>query len=91
MTETTPTRPTADCYATDGQAWSDLPLDQAVALRSAAARLAEQFTGVFGEETIERFLHTSFDQFADRATIPTFLPLMAGRFARQPVAGPSQG
>jgi hypothetical protein len=33
-----------------------------VALRSAAARLAEQFTGIFGAETIERFLHTSFDQ-----------------------------
>jgi protein-tyrosine-phosphatase len=63
--------------------WSDLPLDQAVVLRGAAARLADQFTGVFGPETVERFLHTSFDQFADRATIPTFLPLMAERFARQ--------
>jgi arsenate reductase len=81
MTETTPTVP--DTYATDRQAWSDLPLDQALALRAAAARLAEQFTGVFGAETIERFLHTSFDQFAGRATIPTFLPLMAERFARQ--------
>lgn len=76
MTDTTPA-------AASGPAWSDLPLDQAVALRSAAARLAEQFTGVFGAGTIERFLHTSFDQFADRATIPTFLPLMAERFARQ--------
>jgi arsenate reductase len=66
-----------------GKAWSDLPLDQAVALRAASTRLTEQFTGVFGIETIERFLHTSFDQFADHATIPTFLPLMAERFARQ--------
>lgn len=83
MPETTPTTPVADSYAASGQAWSDLPLDQAVALRSAATRLAEAFTGIFGEQTIERFLHTSFDQFADRATIPTFLPLMAERFARQ--------
>ena len=65
------------------RSWSDLPLDQTLALNSAAARLADQFTGVFGAETIERFLHTSFDQFADRATVPTFLPLMAERFARQ--------
>jgi len=81
MTETTPIAPRA--HAATGQAWSDLPLDQALALRSAAARLAEAFAGVFGAETIERFLHTSFDQFADRATIPTFLPLMAERFAKQ--------
>ena len=70
-------------HATSTQSWSDLPLDQAVTLKTAATRLAEQFAGVFGTETIERFLHTSFDQFADRATIPTFLPLMAERFARQ--------
>jgi hypothetical protein len=81
MTETTPTAPEAQ--AGDRQAWSDLPLDQAVALRSASARLGEQFAGVFGVETIERFLHTSFDRFAERAAIPTFLPLMAERFARQ--------
>ena len=63
--------------------WSDLPLEQTVALRSAATRLQEQFTDVFGVETIERFLHSSFDQFASRATVPQFLPLMAERFARQ--------
>ncbi len=80
MSDTTPT-PTSD--RAPAQAWSDLPLDQVVALKSAASRLAEKFTGIFGHETIERFLHTSFDQFADRATVPTFLPLMAERFARQ--------
>lgn len=63
--------------------WSDVPLEQTVALRSAAARLQEQFADVFGVETIERFLHSSFDQFASRATVPQFLPLMAERFARQ--------
>ena len=33
-----------------------LTIDQQLALRSAAARLAEQFDGVFGTETVERFL-----------------------------------
>jgi protein-tyrosine-phosphatase len=63
--------------------WSDLPLEQTVALRAAATRLQENFVDVFGVETVERFLHSSFDQFASRATVPQFLPLMAERFARQ--------
>ncbi|MDQ3485358.1 MAG: arsenate reductase ArsC, partial [Actinomycetota bacterium] len=41
------------------------------------------FDGVYGAETVERFLSSSFDQFAETATIPTFLPLLAERFARQ--------
>jgi arsenate reductase (thioredoxin) len=61
----------------------DLSVDQQLALRTAAARLADVFTGVFGEETIERFLHTSNDQFAARSSVPHFLPLLAERFARQ--------
>jgi len=76
-------QPTAGLHRPDAPSWASLPLDQAVALRSAAQRLADDFTGVFGAETIERFLHTSFDQFASTATVPTFLPLMAERFARQ--------
>ena len=38
---------------------------------------------MFGVDTIDRFLHSSYDQFADHATISKFLPLMAERFARQ--------
>jgi len=60
-----------------------LTVDQQLALKSAAARLAEQFDGTFGPETIERFLTTSYDQFAGRATATNFLPVMAERFARQ--------
>jgi arsenate reductase (thioredoxin) len=60
-----------------------LTVDQQLALKSAAARLAEQFEGVFGPETIERFLTSSYDQFASRATATNFLPVMAERFARQ--------
>jgi protein-tyrosine-phosphatase len=38
---------------------------------------------VFGTETVERFLTSSYDQFANRATAVNFLPVMAERFARQ--------
>jgi len=61
----------------------DLSIDQQLALRTAARNLGEQFAGVYGKETIERFLHSSYDQFADQSTVPNFLPLLAERFARQ--------
>lgn len=61
----------------------DLALDQALALRMAAAALVGEFDGVFGVETVERFLHSSYDQFASRATVSNYLPLLAERFARQ--------
>ncbi|HWS37631.1 MAG TPA: arsenate reductase ArsC [Actinoplanes sp.] len=62
---------------------TDLSIDQDLALRTAAVRLAGEFTGLYGPETIERFLHTSYDQFATAHTIPNYLPLLAERFARQ--------
>jgi arsenate reductase len=61
----------------------DLSIDQQLALRTAATRLLREFDGTFGVETIERFLQSSYDQFAGRATVPHFLPLLAERFARQ--------
>jgi arsenate reductase (thioredoxin) len=60
-----------------------LPIDQQLALRSAATRLQDSFEGVFNTETIERFLHHSYDEFAEHATITKWLPLLAERFARQ--------
>jgi len=61
----------------------DITLDQQVALKTAATRLSEEFAGVFNLETIERFLHSSFDQFAGKATVVNFLPLLAERYAKQ--------
>jgi len=52
-------------------------------LRTAATDLGAEFDGMFGVETIERFLHASYDQFAEHSTVPNFLPLLAERFARQ--------
>jgi protein-tyrosine-phosphatase len=68
---------------TETPTWATLRPDETVALRAAALRLADDFSGVYGTETIDRFLHSSFDQFAGRATVTKFLPLMAERFARQ--------
>ncbi|WP_223396621.1 arsenate reductase ArsC [Nocardioides rotundus] len=62
---------------------SGITLDQQLALTTAAARLAEEFTGIFNAETIDKFLTSSYDQFADHATVVNFLPLLAERFARQ--------
>jgi arsenate reductase len=61
----------------------NLSIDQRLAMKTAASQLQREFDGVFGVETIERFLHSSYDQFAGRATVPRFLPLLAERFARQ--------
>lgn len=62
---------------------ASLTIDQQLALRTAATRLQAKFDGVFAQETIERFLHTSYDQFASHSTVPNFLPLLAERFAGQ--------
>ncbi|MGN9809260.1 arsenate reductase ArsC [Micromonospora sp. BQ11] len=63
--------------------YQDISVDQEVALRTAAACLVTEFAGTYGAETIERFLHSSYDQFATAGSIPNYLPLLAERFARQ--------
>jgi arsenate reductase (thioredoxin) len=65
------------------EAPQDLTIDQTLALRHAASKLNTDFEGTFGTETVERFLYSSYDQFADRATVVQYLPLLAERFARQ--------
>jgi protein-tyrosine-phosphatase len=54
-----------------------------LALKTAAANLRDEFAGTFSQETIQLFLESSYDQFATRAKLTHFLPLMAERFARQ--------
>ena len=60
-----------------------ITLDQELALKTAAQRLVRDFDDTFNAETIERFLVSSYEQFADRATVANFLPLLAERFAKQ--------
>jgi arsenate reductase len=57
--------------------------DDRLALRTAASNLRKDFDGVFGVETIERYLHESHDEFAGRATVYNYLSLLAEKFARQ--------
>ena len=62
---------------------NELSIEQRMALRSAATHLRQEFDGVFGQETIESFLASSYDQFAAGAKARNFLGLLAERFARQ--------
>ena len=57
--------------------------EQQLALRSAAHDLQREFAGAFGEETIQLFLESSYEQFAKGARLPNFITLFAERFARQ--------
>jgi hypothetical protein len=78
LTATPTTGPTEPSWNHAG-----LSTDQQVALKTTATRLAAEFDGVYGTETIERFLHSSYEQFATVGSIPNYLPLLAERFARQ--------
>jgi hypothetical protein len=60
-----------------------LSVDQQHALKTAATRLHAEFGERFGVNTIERFLHSSYQQLAGRDTVPNLLPLLAERWARQ--------
>ena len=48
----------------------------------AAARLADEFKGVFSEETIARYIAESLDLLGN-SRISDFVPLLAHRFARE--------
>ncbi len=61
----------------------DPSVDRRLALKTAAAQLQNEFADMFSVETIQRFLQSSYDQFANQATVANFLPLLAERFARQ--------
>jgi arsenate reductase (thioredoxin) len=52
-------------------------------LHSAAQDLHARFRGVFGEETIEALLFSSYAELAAKATVHNWLALGAERFARQ--------
>ncbi len=69
--------------ATSATTRPGLTVDLQHALMTATARLTEEFTGIYGAPTIERFLHTSYEEFTAHSTIPNYLPLIAERFARQ--------
>ncbi len=61
----------------------DLSLDQQHLVRGVTVRLAPQFEGTFGTETIERFVKDSLEQLLPTAKIATYLPVLAEKFARE--------
>ena len=69
--------------ATDPVLRVELSLDERHALKSAAARLHTEFADTFDMDTVDRFVNSSYDAFAARATVHDFVTLLAERFARQ--------
>jgi len=65
------------------QSIEDLPLDQQHVVRVVSAALEQQFEGTFGPETVERFVVDSLAQMTSTATVTSFLPVLAEKFARQ--------
>jgi arsenate reductase len=59
-----------------------VPIEHRLVLNSASIRLQKEFDGVYNAPTIERFLVTSYDEFASRAKVEAYLPVFAERFAR---------
>lgn len=51
-------------------------------LEGAVIELAEEFAGVHARQTAERVVVDSYQQLALVAQVTTYLPLLAGRFAR---------
>lgn len=65
-------------------------LDAHVALDGAVESLAQEFQGVYSRETVARCVADSHDQLAGTARVPAFLPLLAGRFARERLQASAQ-
>jgi len=61
---------------------NELTLGQRQVLLTIRTHLEREFAGVYGPETIERFLTDSVDQLLPQARITTFVPVLAERFAR---------
>lgn len=61
---------------------ADLPLDVQLIIRHGENLLGEEFAGIFGRETIHRFLGESYLAFPN-AKVKAFIPLFMERFTRQ--------
>jgi protein-tyrosine-phosphatase len=60
----------------------DLSTAQKHLIHVAATRLGDKFQGVFGPETIERYIQDSLDQLLPNSEVVTFVPIFVERFAR---------
>jgi hypothetical protein len=51
-------------------------------LKSETDTLVAEFAGIFSRQTVEACVLESYQQLAETATVPNFLPTFAERFAR---------
>jgi arsenate reductase (thioredoxin) len=61
---------------------SAAPVEMRRLIRASAERLRSDFAGVFGEETIQRFMAESWESLQG-ASVAAFVPLFVERFTRQ--------
>ena len=61
---------------------SSAPVEMRPLIRASAERLRTDFAGVFGEETIQRFMAESWESLRG-AKVAAFVPLFVERFTRQ--------
>ncbi len=60
----------------------DLSTAQKHLIHTSALRLQDKFEGIFGPETIERYINDSLDQLLPRSEVVSFVPIFVERFAR---------
>jgi protein-tyrosine-phosphatase len=60
----------------------DLSTAQKHLIHTAAVRLEDKFRGIFGPETIERYINDSLDQLLPNSEVVSFVPIFVERFAK---------
>ena len=60
----------------------DLSTAQRHLIHTSALRLQDKFAGIFGPETIERYMNDSLDQLLPDSEVVSFVPIFVERFAK---------
>jgi arsenate reductase (thioredoxin) len=60
----------------------DLSTAQRHLIHTAAVRLQDTFEGIFGPETIERYINDSLEQLLPNSEVISFVPIFVERFAK---------
>jgi arsenate reductase len=60
----------------------DLSVAQRHFIHTSALRLQDKFAGIFGPETIERYINDSLDQLLPNSQVVGFVPIFVERFAK---------
>jgi arsenate reductase (thioredoxin) len=60
----------------------DLSVAQRHLIHTSALRLRDKFEGIFGPETIERYINDSLDQLLPNSEVVSFVPIFVERFAK---------